>query len=449
MNFVLFGIVFVAFATLYSYIGWRVSKNIQSKKDYFLAGNNLGILLVTFSLIATQVGSGCLIGTPQKAYEIGLYGIFYIAGMSLGFILLAGGFAGKLQALNVSTTAEVFETKYNSIFLKKIASILSIVTLCGILIGQAIALKSVLASIGIENPLFFILAWLLIIGYTVLGGLRAVVVTDLYQVLFIICIFGGLAVWIVYKEPIGFIGEIFSAHKDLLFESKAMSYSSVLIFPAMFSLIEQDLAQRFFASKNRRTAVLSALYAAVFMMIFSFIPLYFGIKAKLSGIVVSQGENPLVLFLQNNVGEVVLVLAVFGLMAALTSTADSLLCAISSNIAQDFEFSFFKKINELKLSKIITFVVGIGALSLSYVMSNDIIDIIVSSYEVMVCCLFVPIIFALFKKRLKRNSAIASVLSGAGTFIFAKTIGFGFANEFVPLFVSLAAYLLGEYFFED
>ena len=326
---------------------------------------------------------------------------------------------------------------------------LSIVTLCGILVAQAVALKMVLFSIGIVHPGIFILSWILIIAYTVLGGLRAVVLIDMFQVLFIILIFGALAVWILWTEPLSFFGEVVSAHKSLLFDTKPMSYVSILLFPALFSLIEQDLAQRFFAAKSRRTAVLSALYAAVFMVIFSFIPLYFGIKAKLSGLVVAPGANPLVVFLQSNVSEVVFILAIFGLMAALMSTADSLMCAVSSNIAQDFEFEFFKKVDDLKLSKIITCVVGFGALLLSYTVSNDVINIIVSSYEIMVCCLFVPIIFALFKKRLKKISAICSVLCGTIAFIFSKTIGFGFLNDFMPLLISLVGYLVGEYLLGD
>ena len=447
MNYLLFASVFSLFGIVYFIIGWQASKNIFTNNDYFLAGKNLGIVSVAFTLIATQLGSGMLLGTPQEAYKTGFYGILYILGMSLGFILLASGFASRLQALNVSTTAEIFQTKYSSKILKQIASLLSIITTCGILIGQVVAIKMVLASLGINSEGLLVLFWLFVVGYTMLGGLKAVVWTDIFQVAFIIVIFGFLTIYALWTEPAGWFANIVQAHKTSVFQGSFLAYDKLfpfLIVPALFSLIEQDLAQRFFASKNKRTAMLSALYASLFMLAFAFVPLYFGMKAKLMGIAVPVGTNPLVMVLQFLTGDFIFVLAMCGVVAAITSTADSLLCAISSNIAQDFDFSFLRKFSGLTLSKIITFIVGIVALLLSYFMPQNIITIITNSYKIMVNCLFVPTIFALFKKKLVTQAAIYSVAFGGIVFGLTMLIDFGVSGEFLPLLASFVGYLAGE-----
>ena len=311
--------------------------------------------------------------------------------------------------------------------------------------AQVIALKVVLSSIGVTHQVFFILFWLFIVAYTMVGGLKAVVLTDLFQVMFILVVFGGLAIWSFFGESTGIISTILESQKGSVFSGNFLSFLPVLIFPAMFSLIEQDLAQKFFAAKSKRVAMLSALYASIIMLCFSFIPLYFGIKTRLLNLFVSAGANPLVVFLKYSVGDVVFVLAIFGIIAAITSTADSMLCAVSSNLSQDFDFKFLRNVNGLTLSKVITLVIGLGALGVSYFVPGDVIDIIVSSYTIMVSCLFVSTVFALFKKRLSRIAAVYSVVSGAVAFVAMKFFSVGVVTDFVPVFVSLAGYFVGEY----
>src|SRR5882672_8568060 len=126
MNPIIFLAIFLALAVVSFIIGLLSSKNIKTNTDYFLAGRNLGLWTVTFTLIATQLGGNMVLGTSQWAYNYGYWGMLYTFGMSLGFLLLACGFAAKLQECNVATTAQIFQTRYDSILLKKIASLISI-----------------------------------------------------------------------------------------------------------------------------------------------------------------------------------------------------------------------------------------------------------------------------------------------------------------------------------
>src|SRR5271155_5449311 len=159
MDITIFLTLFASLSVMYLVIGLYASKKASTNTDYFLAGRSLGIPEVTFTLVATQLGGALLLGTAAKAYSIGLYGIFYTLGISIGFLLLGLGFAAKLQSLNVATTAQLFQTKYGSPTLKKIASLLSITSMCGILIGQVIGSKALLAGIGISSELLFLMLW--------------------------------------------------------------------------------------------------------------------------------------------------------------------------------------------------------------------------------------------------------------------------------------------------
>ncbi|HRN78139.1 MAG TPA: sodium:solute symporter family protein [Candidatus Dependentiae bacterium] len=444
MNPILFFSVFIGLGIMYAILGIATSQKIYTTNDYFLAGRNLGIASVMFTLVATQLGSGMLLGTTQQAYTIGLYGLMYTLGMCFGLILLALGFAAKLRSLNVATTAELFETKYKSPGLKKFASLLSIITFSGILISQVIASRALLASLGFANEPLLVAFWLFTIIYTMLGGLKAVVVTDIAQVIFIIIIFSGLFLYSIFIEPSSLFTMFNGQQQFAAANFNMQEIAATLLMPIFFSLIEQDLAQRFFAARTPRIATLSAFGAAVCLILFALIPIYFGMKANIMEIIIPEGTSPLIPVLETFTNDIVMVFAVCGIIAAITSTADSLLCAIGSNIAQDFDLSFMGS-TALRRSKYITLVVGIGTLCASYFVSQNIIGLIISSYELMVSCLFVPLVVSYFTDNVKRSAAIGAIVGGLIGFIgFRIWIPF-LPKELLTLGLSLVGYVLGSY----
>lgn len=446
MNELLFLGLFGALSIIYLIIGFYASKSINTTTDYFLANRSLGIAPVAFTLIATQIGGGMLLGTASKAYTLGIYGIMYTLSMSIGFLVLGFGFAGLLREANIATTAELFATRYKAPRLKYIASLLSIATMAGLLIGQIVASKTLLLGLGIENQFIFIAFWAFVVVYTMVGGLKAVVMTDIAQVALIILLFGGIWVFTLLQDPAGFISAAISVFRPSeLFSGGMLSlreFLPILVMPALFSLIEQDLGQRFFAAKNKRVATISALLASGFMILFSLIPIYFGMQAKILGLAVPTGASPLMVIMGELTNDLIFALAVCGLIAAITSTADSLLCAISSHLMQDFDLPITGK-QQLSLSKYVTFAAGAIAIIGSYFVPDDVIDILIASYEISVCCLFIPFVASFFVKNLKRNAALFSILGGAIGLSAAWFFPLPLPRELFALGLSGLGYLLG------
>ena len=434
----IFGLIYIALALL-------PRKKIKTKTDYFLAGRNLGVFKATCTLIATQLGAGLLLGTSQQAYAMGLYGLLFTFGISAGLIILGCGLAGKLRSLNIVTTTQVFETRYHSPALRKFASLLVTCTLCGILVGNIVASKTLLAGMRFENDLFFLTFWLFIIVYTMIGGLHAVVLTDLVQVSFIVLVFGGITIYSFATSPYHFFSFDALATMQAQFTGQLPSVSSlviILVMPALFALFEQDLAQIFFASRTKTVATVAAILTTLFMLTFGLIPIYFGMLAKLMGITTAAHASPLIPVVRTIAGSVMAIMVASGILAAIASTADALLCAISSNITQDFSLSFLG-FSPLAESKLTTFAVGIIMLATSYVMPTDIISILVTSYQIPVNCLLIPILFAYFAPHVKRYAGIGSVI---GSMIGLVTFYFFIITPFHPLYtlsLSLAGYCIG------
>ena len=440
----LFGI-----ACFYLAIGIWNSFQVKTLKSYFLADRNLGVFKLTFTLVATQLGSGLLLGTSQKAYQIGLWGVAYTIGMSLGFIILGCGLASRMRSLNITTTAEIFETHYKSPNLKLFASALSIISLWGILVAQIIATKMLFLSLGLDDPYILTAFWGFLICYTMIGGFSSIVIIDAIQVMLIVTIF----IYLFFKSLPVSVNKL--ANIKLMtkmqnyFFSKKLTYTDflpTLIMPTLFSLIEQDLAQRFFAAKTRLTATISAFLASFMLVGFSFIPLFFGILAKIKKISIPAGADPLIPVIAAMTSKTLLVFAICGIIAAITSTADSLLSAISSNIVQDFGKFLPLDKQKIFMSRTVSLITGCCALIASFFIAGDIIFVLENSYRISVICLVVPTVIAYFTQKLHAWSAWTSIACGVVGFIGATIfIKSPILKDVIPLVCSFIGYFIAHF----
>src|SRR5579883_1573328 len=272
MNLYLFIPMLFALQAIYWYLGRRASKNVDNKKEYFLAGKSVSFFPLMMTFLATQVGGGVVLGSAEEAFKYGWPVIFYPLGAALGLILLGLGIGRKLAAFPVSTVAQIFEVAYRSPTLKKIASILSIVSLFMVLVAQIIASSKFLASVGFTNTPLFIAFWSVVILYTVQGGLKAVISTDIAQAAVFAVVFLGCFGLVALADP----GSSFHVPQIGEFASVTSKLSGWLLMPLLFMAIEQDMAQRCFAGSSPKVVSKATIWAGIFTLIIGIVPIFFG-----------------------------------------------------------------------------------------------------------------------------------------------------------------------------
>lgn len=433
-------VVFLVLTTAsYLLVAGLASRGVSTKEGYLLGNRQFSVGSTTLTLIATQLGAGMLFGTALESYEKGFMGIAYVLGMAIGLIILGLGVGGKLRSLNISTTAELFERKYGSKGLRKLASLISILTMGGILAAQIVASRHLFATLFDLNPIWLLLFWLIIIGYTMFGGLKAIVATDILQVIMIVAVF----TWALFSIiPISEMGAILSTRPSSV-DGPLFSegFFAALIAPVLFSVIEQDLAQRCFAAKTKRVATISALLAAGFLLIYAFVPILLGIEAKASGITYVAGQSPLVLLFQSRLSTFGMTLIACALLAAICSTADSLLGAASTNLIADFAPKNEKF--SLTFSRAITLLVGVFAMIVAFNFDN-VIGIIVKSYEISICALFIPMVLAIYMRQPSRLGAKLSVILGIASFVMVNIFPTPWSATFVALVISALGFFAGS-----
>ena len=439
MNIPLFVCLIFGLQFIYWIVGRISSKNISNQEDYFLAGKNVRLFPLMMTFLATQVGGGIILGAADEAFLFGWPVIFFPLGSALGLILLGAGIGKRLAGFQVSTIAQIFEVFYKSPFLRKIAGFLSVVSLFMILVAQIIASHKFLVSLGLNNSLLFIIFWSIVIIYTAQGGLRAVISTDMIQAAFFTVIFVFSFIFVVFSDtsasmPLPQLSEI---------EPVSSKLYGWLLMPLLFMVIEQDMGQRCFAGETPRVVSRAAMLAGIGTMIVCIVPVFFGCLAKNINLEIPSGGSVLMTAVAETTTPLISALVGCAVLAAVISTATSLINAISSNISSDFNLSFMKEKESVRVVQWVTCAISIAAIFFTFYFDN-IVGILVQSYELTVSCMFVPIFIALFKKNGNFLSALLSIVFGTVGFILFRLYPIEFPKEVASTLLSLLGYMCGE-----
>ncbi|MFN4174018.1 MAG: sodium:solute symporter family transporter, partial [Parachlamydiaceae bacterium] len=280
----------------------------------------------------------------------------------------------------------------------------------------------------------FIGFWSIVIIYTVVGGLKAVVATDVVQALFFLIVFFA-------SFAFALLADEYSLKDTLMTHSSAsLSYEKIvgwLFMPMLFMIIEQDMAQRCFAANKPKTVTLATLVAGIVTLSIAAIPVFFGVLAKTENIEIKTGSSVLMMMIQTLSSPLLAAALGSAILAAIVSTADSLINAVSSNISQDF----LPK-SSVRTSQMITASIAILGIYLSFYFAN-IVDILIQSYELSVSCLFVPVAYILWKRSGPKSAAIGAILGGFIGFIGLRLYPLAFPRELLSLLISLVGFLIG------
>ncbi|KAG2457119.1 SC5A7 protein, partial [Polypterus senegalus] len=151
-----------------------------------VGGRNIGILVGVFTMTATNVGGGFILGTAEATYA---HGLLWALGPPVHFFgSIIGGifFAKPMREKKYTTMIDPFQIKYGDVIscILVISSVISDLFWTGaILAGLGGMMKVIL---GIEFYQSIIISAAIAIFYTLLGGLYSVAYTDIIQLIFII-----------------------------------------------------------------------------------------------------------------------------------------------------------------------------------------------------------------------------------------------------------------------
>lgn len=431
-------------------IGWLSSKKVKNTTDFLIAGRQLGLLLATGTMFATWFGSESIMGTAGTVYRIGLRGVIADP-FGASFVLVFAGltYAVAFRKMNFLTVVDIFN-KFYSKKLEIFAAILMIPVYIGWLGAQIVAIGFISSTFtGINPEVGMYIGALVVLLYTLSGGMWAVTITDLVQMIILIC--GILTILPFVLSNCGGIKNVISnTPKDFLAILPAdTSFNSISTFLGKWFIIGigcavgQDLIQRSLSSKTENVARWSAIIAGIIYFLIGCVVIFIGLAARIILPDLQNSENLIPILADkflNKIHPLLFALFLSGLLAAIMSSADSSLLAAVSIFCNNIFIRIVNNTTQDKLlfvNRITTIVIVILSMFIALNV-QQIYNLMVNSWSTLLVSIFVPTTVALFLRRFVNKvacwtSMILGFLTWAGFIVF-NTGGFIINDETMDVF---------------
>ena len=253
----------------------EISRSTNSNKEYFLAGGGLTWVFVAGSITLTNLSTDQLVG--MNGNQMLLLALWELSGF-MGLMILAKVFLPVYYRNNCTTTTELLERRYNSKHVRALVSAMFL--FINVFVFQPAVIYTgalfMISMTGIKLDLVTIAAAFAIFGaaYAVIGGLRAVAVSDTYGGVLVLAM--GLLVVVLSLMAIDFdFSGIPAERLTLIGDSDSPVPWHTLLTGMLFIQIfywstNQTITQRAMAAPTVKEAQ-KGVYAAAFIRVV-FIP---------------------------------------------------------------------------------------------------------------------------------------------------------------------------------
>ncbi|MEM0240978.1 MAG: sodium/solute symporter [Candidatus Nezhaarchaeales archaeon] len=411
--------IFIVYLLALVVVGVLTTKYAKTFEEYAVAGRRMKLWLAFSTVAATWIGGGITIGVAGRAYAgrfIGAWGV--TIGFSLTLFLLGLFYAGPLRKLNLYTLADYYTTRFGKSWIGGLSAIIMFVAYIFAVTAQLTAGAVLLSAVfGWDFAASVLVAGLVVILYTYLGGLWAVALTDFLQLLItftgILLAIGYAAYTVGVSRIVELAGNSGMLDPGILL---SVNFWALVVVLGLGDVPAPDLVQRVYASRDDRTAKTSCILAGFAYIVAGVVSMIVGlVMVHLQpGLEDPQMAYPVLIKIFLPMGLAGLTLA--GLMAAVMSNADSMLLApsivLAKNLLKDL---FWKNLSEqelLRISKLLVLV--LGAISTAVALSRaEILYWLTLAFDVLFASLFVPLTLGLFWAKTTWQAAGASIIAGA------------------------------------
>ena len=450
-------IIITLYALLTLLVGLYVKRRNHTE-GYFLAERNLNTFQFIATMVATNLSAFTVFGASGAGYRCGMP-FFLVMGFGTGFMSLAFIIVGrKIWRLGkdnyLITPAQLIGRIYSH---KSVAVIFSVVLLVFTL--PYVALQPYAAGKILHN-IFNLPTWLgatlttaAIILYTMRGGLKAVVVTDILQgtlmflLLFVsfvlVCQYHGgfyKAFSKLYEVKSGLLSFSGSGYSPILYLSFIMLWFYCdPLFPQLF--------QRFYAARSEKQIVRCAIVYPLICLVIFFFPVAIGAMGNITfpDLLRNESDSIMALLLTHIAGDVFGTLVLTAGIAALMSTFDSQLLTLSSIFTHDIlpllsGGSKKIRLSDIALSRVAVVLIALCGLAIALLSDTTLLQLGMTTF-IGLGVLFPTLFLGLYLPQASSLAAVVSIVAGEflTLLLHYKILVFSFmpAAAFILLFTTL------------
>ncbi|MCX6584257.1 MAG: sodium/proline symporter [Candidatus Aminicenantes bacterium] len=468
--------VMIGYMILIVIWGLYQGRKVKTDEDYAIAGRSLPGWAAALSERASGESSWALLGLPGAAYATGLMEIWTALGCVIGIITAWAALAWRLrdeaEKYQVSSFTEYIAKKHSELGkqIRVIGSLVIVFFFFFYVGAQFLGGGKTLFTIMKLDPRWgMLITAVFIVPYTIYGGFRSVVYTDVVQAtLMIITLIVGPIAGILYiaNRPDLYAQSIPAALTKagpgfISLTGVAGGFGAGVVIVGGFAWFfgylggQPQLTMRFMAIRDARQVKLGRNIGIAWTVI-----AYIG--------ALSIGWIGLAIFGPNGLADreyvmpavmlelfppAIAGILITGAIAAMLSTADSLLILSSSELSENIIGPLMKSKKQdpktaLKRSRIVTTLLAFIALGVAYVSPSKLIFMIVSYVWAGIGGTFsVVILLTLFWKRYHGKAVIVTIITGVAFTIIWSVTGMDakVTSRLLTFFVAGAAAIISTY----
>ncbi len=430
----------------------------EDLEGYLLGGRQVGPMATALTLQSTAMSGYMFLGAGGLGFAQGYWALWYAAGDIGGGLLNLSVIGRRMrkmsQMMNALTAIEYLEKRYPSPAIRLVAGTLTIFLLGFYVLAQLIAGGKGMALVtGISYPIALAIAVSIILAYTFMGGYLAVAYTDFFQSL--VMLTGVLWILIAALSEVGGLTAANAAignldptllsvwGRELAFEGQwGVVAGAVLIFSIGY-MGWPHVVTRHMAMSQPATARRAGLWATLWSLFFVPTPYIVGILAIL---ILPGLDDPEMAIFQ--VAGQLLPAAVTGLvmaaiMAAIMSTADSLLLQTGSIASRDIYERFINpdasERQMVMVSRGLVVAIAIIGYLVALVEPPTVFSIVVFATSVLGSAFVPAYICAVWWRKANTAGALASMIVGASIAFSWEYAGLVESTELHPMFAGIVA----------
>ena len=449
-------VVFFIYVLVMLGIGWSMSRQTRSSLDFFLADRSLKAWVTAISSTASSESAWAVLGTVGLAYKEGLSAIWFLPGCLMGYLINWFFIAEKLrkrskeiQAVTLPDYIEIYFNDKNHL-LRLISVVIIFSCMIAYVAAQFTAIgKTFNVIFGVPHILSVPIGGAIVLGYTMMGGVRAVAWTDFIQGL--IMVFGLIVLSMAAMRSLGgfpeMLIEIEKASPETLEwmggKSTAGFIGSVigLLGIGLGYPGQPHVVTRYMAAKNTQ-AIQNGTWIALgwgLLMYSSSILLGICGQALFPGL-----EDPEHLFpkaAEQLLPIFLTAIVLTGVLSAIMSTVSAQILVAASTVAHDIYSKMLNKsLSNQKIifvSRLTVLLLGLGAMFIALGENRVIFWFVLFAWSGLGASFGPLILFTLYWKKVTRQGAIAGMLTGFGTTLVWKISGLSDSviYELVPAFL--------------
>lgn len=417
-------------------VGTWYSRKQNTTSDFFFGGRQFSGWLIAFSLIATTVGSYSFVKYSSKGFEFGLSSSQTYLNDWIWFPLFFFGWLPILYFSRITSIPEYFERRFDR-------NVRLLATLCvlGYLIGYVgvnlFTMGKVLnALLGWNIPLAAVIVALVSCTYVTAGGQTSVIMTDLLQGVMLL-LAGGLILFLGIRYLGGFTEfwyhlprehrQAFPGFNDSSsFPAAGIFWQDAIANSAMFYFLNQGIMMRFMSARSLGDSRKAALAMMVILMTLG--ACVVGGGGWVARSLVHSGHLPPDLRADQAfyvATEFVSQPGVFGLIlaaltAALMSTVDTLITAVSAIVVNDVYKQYLapdsndqQQLRVARISAVLVTLLGVILVPL-FMTFDSIYDAHGAFTAAITPPLVVTLLLSVFWRRFTRQAALCTMVGGMG-----------------------------------